>query len=258
MANRFARKNAPTGIKKVTYHDWINPILEPQWKNLEDELKANKWKGEVFFQSTSDSYAPHANPKVTRQILKLLRKHDYPILVLTKNVDVLRDKDFFKEYRGNCRVGFTITIPEKHESKRKTIEPRSSSTKERIEALEALYSHGCQTTVSLEPLIPNIPIEDILELIDTIRPLIYNVCFVGKLTASSVPYQFKKHKAWEGIGKGKFDNYYINLLKELFPSLKRKYDIAEHTLPFCLKHGIKGCEVSYRRLPKDYQKKILA
>src|SRR3989304_5248597 len=74
LANRFARKNATTGTKEITYRDWIKPVLEPQWKNLESELKRNKWKGEVFLQSTSDSYACHADPKVTRKILELLWK----------------------------------------------------------------------------------------------------------------------------------------------------------------------------------------
>lgn len=258
FTNRFARKNVLLGTKKITYQDWTKPVLEPQWKNLGNELKRNKWKGEVFFQSTSDSYARHANPKVTKKILELLRKYDYPILVLTKNEKVLRDIAFFQQYRENCRVGFSIVIPEKHESLRKTIEPHSSTTKERISALETLYSKGCQTTVSLEPLMPNIPIEDMLELIDTVRPLIYNVCFVGKLTPQSIPFQFRNHKVWNGIGKGKFDHYYIDLFKQLLPSLKRKYNVAEHTFPFLLKHKIKGYEVSYSRLPKDYQKKVLA
>ena len=118
FANRVAKKNTPQGIRRLTYKDWVSPILEPNWKNSEKELKVRRMKGEVFLQSTSDSYAPHADPKVTRKVLELLEKYDYPILALTKNANVLRDVDFFKRYRGNCRVGFTITIPEKHESLR--------------------------------------------------------------------------------------------------------------------------------------------
>lgn len=258
IAQRFAKTESPQELRKITYEDWINPVLEPIRENLENELKSNKWKREVFFQSASDSYAPHTDPKVTRHMLELLRKYDYPILVLTKNPKVLRDKDFFRDYRGNCRVGFTITVPEKHERVRRQIEPHSSSTKERIEALAELYSCGCQTTVSMEPLIPNIPIEDMLELMDTIRPMIYNVCFVGKLTFSSIPTQFRNHPVWKDIGKGIYDTYYEKLLKQLLPSIKRKYNIAMHTFEFCMEHKIKGREVSYNRLPKKDQKEVLA
>jgi len=256
IAQRFARIRSFQGLRKITYRDWIAPGLEPKWEDLEDELKSEKWIHEVFLQSASDSYAPHAEPKVTRVILELLRKYDYPILVLTKNPNVLRDLDFFKEYRGNCRVGFTITVPEKHENVRKRIEPFSPSTKERIEALEKLYSEGCQTTVSMEPLIPNIPLEDIMELMDKIRPFIYDVCFVGNLTISSIPIQYRNADVWKDIGKGVYNDYYGKLLKQLLPSIKRRYSIATHTFKFCMEHKIKGMEVSYNRLPKDYQDKV--
>ena len=94
--------------------------------------------------------------------------------------------------------------------------------------------------------------------INTVNARIYNVCFVGKLTASSVPFQFKNSEAWRGIGKGKFDNYCIGLFKELLPNLKRKIDIAEHAFQFLLRRKIKGCEVSYYGLPRNYQEKVLA
>jgi len=257
IAQRFGRIRSSQGFREITYEDWVNPVLEPIWEKFEDELKSKKLKHEVFFQSASDSYAPHADRKVTRHILELLAKYDYPILVLTKNPDVLRDMDFFTEYRGNCRVGFTITVPEGYEELRKRVEPHSPSTRERIEALAELYSHGCQTTVSMEPLIPNIPIEDMLELMDTIRPIIYNVCFIGTLTFSSIPSQFKNHEVWKDIGKGAYDNYYERLLKQLLPSIKRKYNLAVHTFEFCMEHKIKGKEVSYNRLPEKYQEKVL-
>jgi hypothetical protein len=92
---------------------------------------------------------------------------------------------------------------------------------------------------------------------DKVRPLIYNVCFVGKLTKSSVPPQYREAKPWKGINKeGAFDEYYEDLFRQLLPAIRRRYSIATHTFKFCLKHGIKGAEVNYNRLPKEYQRTI--
>ncbi|MCJ7559789.1 DUF5131 family protein [Candidatus Bathyarchaeota archaeon] len=257
FAQRMGRIKSPQGPRKVNYEDWIKPTLEPQWTGIEQELKSNKWRKEVFLQSTSDSYAPHVDQKVTRKILNWLKAYEYPVLVLTKNPNVLRDKDFFKEYRANCRVGFTITVPEKYEAIRKQVEPNSPSTKERIIALEELYSYGCQTTVSMEPLLPNIDVGDMLDLMDKLRPLIYGVCFIGTLTYSSIPPQFRNLKVWDNIGKkGAYDDYYEELLRQLLPAVRKRYNIATHTFKFCLEHKIKGAEVNYCRLPKEYQKMI--
>jgi len=258
FAQRMGRIRLPQGQRKVRYSDWIKPRLEQKWKRIEQELKSNKWRKEVFLQSTSDSYAPFVRKKVTRKILEWLRVYEYPVLVLTKNPHVLRDKDFFKEYRANCRVGFTITVPEKYEAIRKKVEPRSPSTRKRIAALEELYSYGCQTTVSMEPLLPNIDVGDMLDLMDKLRPLIYGVCFVGMLTRSSIPPQFRKAKVWRDIGnEGAYEDYYEDLLRQLLPAIKKKYNVATHTFKFCLNHKIRGVEANYSRLPKQYQKMIV-
>jgi hypothetical protein len=55
--------------RKISYKDWLNPTLEKNWGRIEEELKSSRVRKEVFFQSTSDSYAPHMDPKVTRRIL---------------------------------------------------------------------------------------------------------------------------------------------------------------------------------------------
>lgn len=257
FAQRMGRIKSGRKTRKISYKDWINPTLEKNWKGIEEELKSSRARKEVFFQSTSDSYAPHAESKVTRRILGWLKAYEYPVLVLTKNPSVLRDKDFFRDYRANCRVGLTITIPEKHEAIRKKIEPYSPPTKERIAALEELYSYGCQTTVSVEPLLPNIPVEDVLELMDKVRPMTYGACFIGMLTCSSIPPQYRKVKVWRGIEKnGTYDAYYEELLGQLFPAMKRRYNVASHTFKFCVEHKIRGVEVNYNRLPREYQERI--
>jgi len=50
-----------------------------------------------------------------------------------------------------------------------------------------------------------------------------------------------KDYIWGGSGKGVtslHDTYYVDLLNQLLPAIKKKYAIASHTRNFCERHGI--------------------
>ena len=67
------------------------------------------------------------------------------------------------------------------------MEPYASPIEKRIEALEELYENGLHTVVSLEPFLPNVPVEEIKDLIEAIRPWAHEFIFVGKLNDDSIP-----------------------------------------------------------------------
>ncbi len=221
-------------IRDFDFQQWIKPkLVENALEIFEKNLSWARTKGEVFTQSLSDSYMDQADPEVTRTMLELMKKYEFPILLLTKNESVIRDLDFFREYRAKMRVGFTIVLPKTD----RTIEPHSSPVEKRMQVLEELYKEGIHTTVSLEPLIPNIDIERLLDMVEAINPYVHDYVFVGKLTRRSIPNEYKNHPQWKTTEKGFHDAYYKELFSVLLPKLE-KYTIASHSRRFLLKHKI--------------------
>ena len=221
-------------VENVDYQQWLKPkLVENASEIFEENLKKAKMKGEVFTQSVSDSYMAYADPDVTRQMLELMRKYEFPILLLTKNETVIRDLDFFEEYKEKMRVGFTIVLPKTDI----TIEPYSSPVEKRMRILQELFEAGIHTVVSLEPLLPNIPIPEILDMVEAIDPYVCDYVLVGKLTYASIPKEFKNFPIWDRRLKALHDEYYKELFENLLPKLKN-YSIASHSRDFLLKHKI--------------------
>ncbi len=221
-------------ISGFDYQKWLEPkLVENALEIFEKNLASSRTKGEVFTQSLSDSYMAQADPDVTRKSLELMKRYEFPILLLTKNASVIRDLDFFKEYREKMRVGFTMVLPKTD----RAIEPYSSPVEKRMQVLEELHKEGIHTTVSLEPLIPNIDIERVLDMIEAINPYVHDYVFVGKLTRGSIPNEFKNHPQWKTTERGFHDSYYKELFSEILPKLE-KYSIASHSRKFLLRHKI--------------------
>lgn len=121
---------------------------------LEKELERNPKKGTVLLGSVTDAYQSlESKYKLTRAILKVLLKYDFPISILTKSDLVIRDIDLLKRFK-DCEVGFTITTLDKEVSK--DFEPYSSRPQQRLDALEELHRIGITTYVFIGPILPRI------------------------------------------------------------------------------------------------------
>jgi len=71
------------------------------------EIK-RKRKGNVWVSGVCDPYQPlEAKYRLTRSCLKILREHDWPVIVQTRSPLVLRDIDVLKGAR-DFEVGFTL------------------------------------------------------------------------------------------------------------------------------------------------------
>ena len=218
------------------YATWIKPFLvENTLELLKEDLQHVRDKGEVFVESVSDAYMPDADQKVTRKVLELLALSGFTIFLLSKNASLIRDIDLFKRFSQRIKVGFTIVTP--NDEIRKRVEPNSSPVEERIAVLKELHKAGLHTVVSLEPLLPNVTIEDYLQLVAEIDPYVSSYEPVGKLS-TNIPTEFINNEEWRGIETGRFDAHYVELFKVLLPKLGNKYRIAEHSRGFLDKHCI--------------------
>jgi DNA repair photolyase len=118
---------------------------------LEKQIKHSK-KGMVFMSSTTDPYMGiEAKHKLTRKILEILSKHQFPVSVLTKSPLVLRDIDLFKKFK-DITVGLTITTLDNAASK--NFEPNTIPSTSRIKILKKLHDNKIKTYAHVGPILP--------------------------------------------------------------------------------------------------------
>lgn len=121
---------------------------------LAKEMSRHLKKGIVLLGSVTDAYQPiERKYKLTRQILEILLKYDFPVSILTKSDLVVRDIDLLKQF-SDCDVGLTITSLD--EKVKKIFEPFSSSPQQRLIALDKLRKFGIKTYVFIGPILPEI------------------------------------------------------------------------------------------------------
>jgi DNA repair photolyase len=130
---------------------------------IDRELRHAK-KMVVFISSASDPYQPvEARYKITRKVLNVLLKHDFPVLLLTRSPLILRDLDLLKQFNW-LRVGFSITtVPSKF------YEPGVPSLETRLDTLGKLSDNGITTWVSMAPIIPQLILTDMRALFQKIK-----------------------------------------------------------------------------------------
>lgn len=132
---------------------------------LAKQLARNPRRGTILIGSVTDAYqSVEAKLKLTRQILEVLARHDFPVSILTKSDLVVRDTDLLAQL-NECEVGLTITALD--DEVRQVFEPRASSPQKRISALQQLHESDITTYAFLGPILPGLT--DIEEIIEAIK-----------------------------------------------------------------------------------------
>lgn len=123
-------------------------------KMLRHQMENPKlWNQQIYLSSMTDPYQPiEEKYELTRDILKVLVNYDNPVSIMTKSALVLRDIDLIKQLKDGD-VNFTISTI--NEDWRKVIEPNSSSTDEKLDAIKKLVSEGIKVMVMVGPYWPH-------------------------------------------------------------------------------------------------------
>ena len=171
-------------------------------KVLEKEIKTAK-KGVVLLSSVTDAYHPiEIKYELTREILKILLKYQFPISILTKSDLVTRDLDILTQFK-NCNVGFSfLSFDNRH---RKDFEPVATPPQKRLEAMKRLKENGIQTYAFIGPIFPFLT--DLTAMFKKFKELKTDFIFCENLN----------HKAgtWQEISK---------TIKTKYPELSKKYE----------------------------------
>ncbi len=133
---------------------------------LEKLLKKKTWKAHpIVMSGNTDCYQPAEKQfEITRQCLELFLKYKHPVSIITKNALILRDLEILKALAKDNLISVNISITSLSEETRRILEPRTATTKKRLETVKRLSENGIPVNVMLAPIIPSINSHEILAL----------------------------------------------------------------------------------------------
>ena len=143
-------------------------------KNAPDLLekffqKKNYVPKTITLSGNTDCYQPAEREfEITRKILKLCLDYRHPVSILTKNALVLRDLDILKPLSEQNLVSVSFSIPTINEEIRRKMEPRTSSVKNKLKAIEILSEHQIPVGVMVAPVIPGLTSDESLTILKTV------------------------------------------------------------------------------------------
>lgn len=123
----------------------------------------------IMLSGNTDCYQPAERQfEITRQILKLCLEYRHPVSILTKNALVLRDLDILNPMAEQNLVSVSFSIPTMNEEIRRKMEPRTSTVKNKLKAIEIFRENNIPVGVMIAPVIPGLTSDESLNIIKTI------------------------------------------------------------------------------------------
>ncbi len=106
---------------------------------------------------------------ITRGAISLMKRYNFPLLLLTKSDIVIRDTDLLE----NMQAVVAVTITTLDDALAKKLEPFAPLPSKRLRAIELLVARGIKTVVRFDPIIPTIndSEENIREVVDTLASI---------------------------------------------------------------------------------------
>lgn len=125
---------------------------------LESALAKPSYKpGKIALSGVTDCYQPvERKLELTRRCLEVLARFRNPVAVITKNALVERDVDHLAELARHGAVAVYLSITTLDPDLSRILEPRASSPRARLRAIETLRNAGVPAGVSAAPMIPGL------------------------------------------------------------------------------------------------------
>lgn len=125
---------------------------------LEKHLQKKSWAPEpIMLSGNTDCYQPiEKKLQLTRNLLKVFLKYGNPVGMITKNNLILRDIDVLSELAKKNLVRVVVSITTLDEGLRRKMEPRTTTTDNRLKVVELLSANGIPVGVLVAPIIPGL------------------------------------------------------------------------------------------------------
>ncbi len=137
---------------------------------LAKKLSSPKWiAAPIMLSGNTDCYQPiEAKLNITRHILEVLERFNYPVGIITKSALILRDIDIIKRMAEKNLASVAISINTLNESLRRELEPRTATISRRLQVIETLSRAGIYVTAMLAPMIPGLNDHEIMGLMEAV------------------------------------------------------------------------------------------
>ncbi len=135
---------------------------------LRKELSSSRWKPRTLAMSVAtDAYQPiEKKLGITRRCLEVLAEFRNPVAVVTKNHLVTRDLDLLSELAKYNAAAVMVSLTTLDDDLRRRMEPRTSSPKRRLAAIEKLSKAGIPVGVMAAPVIPGLTDHELPRLLE--------------------------------------------------------------------------------------------
>lgn len=178
---------------------------------LERALRSKRQKCMIGTGAMCDPYM-HCEEKLhlTRRCLEIIDQHGFGLAIQTKSSLILRDLDLLESINCKAKCVVQMTLTTFDEGLCRILEPKVSTTLERVQVLQILRDRGIPTIVWLCPILPFI--NDTKENIQGILDYCINAQVTGILHFGM------------GLTLREGDReYYYAALDRHFPGLKQTY-----------------------------------
>lgn len=123
----------------------------------------------ILLSGNTDCYQPAERQfEITRKLLQVCLDYRHPVNILTKNALVLRDLDILKPMAEQNLISVSLSIPTVNEELRRKMEPRTSSTQNKLKAIEVLSENKIPVHVMVAPIIPGLNSDEPLSILKMI------------------------------------------------------------------------------------------
>jgi DNA repair photolyase len=125
---------------------------------LREALSSPRWQPRVVALSgVTDAYQPiEAKLRLTRRCLAVFAAFRNPVAIITKSALVARDADLLAELAAHGAASVLVSITTLDDALRRALEPRASSPRRRLAAIETLAKAGVPVGVMCAPVIPGL------------------------------------------------------------------------------------------------------
>ncbi|MFZ1263340.1 MAG: radical SAM protein, partial [Chitinophagaceae bacterium] len=94
--------------------------------------------------------------RLTRGLLEVCNEFNQPVGILTKNSGILKDKDVLQEMARKRLVSAMVSITSFNEELRRTMEPRTTTAKQKLKVINELSAAGVRMGIMMGPMIPGL------------------------------------------------------------------------------------------------------